>query len=133
MNTHLFIIHFPIAAAVLAAAAELIGLASDNAALRVRGGQLLMIAGFAALLAFLSGEGARLAAVNTGEVDIARLTLHEQWGSVGAWVLVGAAMGRGVWRNRFDGAIGWMNAAIVLLAAAMAVGITLTGTGVRHG
>lgn len=133
MNTHLFIIHFPIAAAVIGAAVELIGVAVGNPALRVRGGQLLMIAGFSAFLAFLTGDGARLAAINTGEIDLTRLALHEQWGSVGTWVLVGGAMARGVWRNRFDGAIGWLNVAIIVLSAAVAVAITITGTGVRHG
>lgn len=133
MNTHLFIIHFPIAAAVLGAMVELIGLAVGNAALRVRGGQLLMVAGFTAFLALLTGEGAKLAAISTGEIDLVQLTLHEQWGSVGSWVLVGGAMLRGVWRNRFDGPVGWVNVAIIILAATVAIGITITGTGVRHG
>lgn len=133
MNTHLFVIHFPIAAAMLGAFADLVGAASGNPALRVRGGQLLMVAGFAALLAFLTGDGARLAALSTGEIDPSRLALHEQWGSVGAWVLVGAATARAVWRHRLDGALGWLNLAIAIISVAIALGVTITGTAVRHG
>lgn len=133
MNTHLFVIHFPIAAASLGAFAELVGVASGNAALRVRGGQLLMVAGFAALLAVLTGEGAKLAAFAAGQLDPGRLALHEQWGSVGAWVLVGAGMARAVWRHRLDGPMGWVNVGIALVAVAIALGVTITGTAVRHG
>lgn len=133
MTTHLFVIHFPIAAAMIGAFAEVVGVASGNAALRVRGGQLLMIAGFAALLAVLTGDGAKLAAISSGQLDPNRLALHEQWGSVGAWVLVGAATARAVWRHRLEGPMSWVNVGIALVAVAIALGVTITGTGVRHG
>lgn len=133
MNAHLFIIHFPVALIVLGAAAELAGVGLGDRALRVRAGQLLIIGGIAAFLAFVTGEGAKLAAINSGELDLLRLTAHEQWASVGAWALLGAAVARAMWRHTFEGAMGWVNLAIAMTAAALVVAITLSGTVVRHG
>lgn len=133
MAAHLFIVHFPVALLVLGALVDLGATAAGNRALRMRAGQLVVFGGIAAFLAFATGEGAKIVALNSAEIDLEALAVHEQWGSVATWALLGAAIVRAMWRNRFEGAIGWVHLGLALAAAALAVFITLSGTAVRHG
>lgn len=133
MSAHLFIVHFPVAVILIGALADLAGLGLADRALRYRGGQLLIIGGFAAFLAFVTGEGAKIIALNAPAIDVGRIAAHEQWGSVGTWVLLGIAIVRTMWRNRLDGPMGWLNLVLAAGATVLVIGITLSGTMVRHG
>lgn len=132
MAAHLFIVHFPISLILIGALADLAGVGLADRALRHRAGQLIIMGGIAAFLAFVTGEGAKIAGLSSPEVDVAGIVVHEQWGSVGTWALLGTALARGMWRTRFEGPMGWVNLAIGIVAAALTVGITITGTMVRH-
>jgi len=133
VTPHLFIIHFPAALIVLAAFVDLGGLALEDRPLRIRAGQLLLLGASAAFLAFVTGEGAKLAALGSASVNLAALENHQQWGSVGTWGLIGAAFLRTLWRDRLVGAHRWLNLALALAAAALVVAMTLSGTRIRHG
>lgn len=133
MTAHLFITHFPVTLLLLGALADLGGLALADRALRMRAGQLIIIGGIAAFLAFVTGEGAKIAVISTAQVDIVRIASHEQWGSVGTWALIGVALLRTLWRGQLDGPRGWANAAVAVLAAALVIAITVTGSFIRHG
>ena len=133
MAAHLFIVHFPVALLLFGALTDLGATAMGNNALRMRGGQLIIAGGIAAFLAFVTGEGAKIVALNTTEVDLAALATHEQWGSVATWALLGVAIVRAMWRNRFEGPIAWLHLGLAVAAAALVTFITLSGTAVRHG
>lgn len=132
MTAHLFIVHFPIALLMIGALADLAGVGLGDRALRLRAGQLIIIGGIAAFLAFVTGEGAKIAGLSSPEVDVAGIVLHEEWGAVGTWALLGIALARAMWRTRFDGVMGWVLLALGLGGAALATAITITGTLVRH-
>lgn len=133
MAPHLFIVHFPVALILVGVLADLAGTALADRALRMRAGQLIIIGGVAAFLGFVTGEGAKILAISTTQVDVARIATHEQWGSVGAWALLGVALSRTMWRGRLEGGIGWVNVLIGVAGAAIVIGITLSGSLVRHG
>jgi uncharacterized membrane protein len=132
---HLWIAHFPVALLLVGAAADLAGAALGRRALRRWAGGLLVLGGAAALLAFLTGQGAldaalpRLGVVGPG-AD--RVELHARWGGAGVWVLAGASALRAAWHDRLDGPRGWLLVAATLLAALLALGITASGTGISH-
>jgi uncharacterized membrane protein len=132
MNAHLFVIHFPISLVFIAATLDLAGVALDDRSLRDWCWRFLLAGAFAVFLAFVTGEGAKLDALSSGEIDFLQLELHQQWGSVGTWAVVGAALLRTLWRNRLSGSFGWLNLSIVLLTAGLLVAITVSGTLVRH-
>ena len=132
MSTHLFIIHFPVSLAVVAAALDLVGIALDDRSLRDWSWRFLIAAAVAEFLAFATGEGARLNALGTGAVSIPRMATHEQWGSVGIWAVAVVALLRSLWRNRLTGMFGWLNLALVLAATGLLVAITFTGSLIRH-
>lgn len=133
MAPHLFIIHFPVALIVAGAFLELVGVALSDSSYRVWGSRFIIAGGVAAFLGFLSGEGAKLNALSSSEIGAAALESHQQWGSVGAWALLVIAILRSMWRNRFDGAMAWVNGGLALVAVALVIGITISGTMVRHG
>jgi uncharacterized membrane protein len=133
MNAHLFIIHFPVSLAVVAATLDLVGVSLNDNSLRDWAWRFLLVAAIAVFLAFATGEGARLAALGAGGVSIPRVDLHQQWGSVGIWAVIGAALMRTLWRNRLTGAFGWLNLLLLLAATGLLVAITVSGTLVRHG
>ena len=133
MTAHLFIIHFPVTLLLIGALADLAGLGLADRALRMRAGQLIILGGVAAFLAFVTGEGAKIAAISTAQVDVSRVASHEQWGSVGTWALIGVALLRTLWRGHLDGPRGWVNALIAVVAAALVIAITVTGSFIRHG
>lgn len=132
MNAHLIVIHFPISLVFVAATLDLLGVALENRSLRDWCWRFLLAGAFAVLLAFVTGEGAKLDALSSGEIDFQQLEVHQQWGSVGIWAVIGAALLRTLWRNRTTGAHGWLNLAVILLTAALLVAITVSGTMVRH-
>lgn len=133
MSAHLFVIHFPVSMAVVAATLDLVGVALDDRSLRDWAWRFLLVAAVAVFLAFATGEGARLNALGTGAVSIPRMATHEQWGSVGIWAVAVAALLRSLWRNRLSGAFGWLNLVLILAATGLLVAITFTGSLVRHG
>ncbi|MQA90647.1 MAG: hypothetical protein GEU90_10490 [Gemmatimonas sp.] len=133
MTTHLFIVHFPVSLILAGVIIDLVGAAVGDSSARGWAGRLLIAGGFFAFLAFGTGEGAKFAALASQELDAQLLTRHEEWGSIGAWALLILAFLRAIWRNRFDGAHGWLNAGIGVVGAALVVVITLSGTLVRHG
>ncbi|MEX2583908.1 MAG: DUF2231 domain-containing protein, partial [Gemmatimonadota bacterium] len=121
MTTHLFLVHFPVTLILTGAIIDLIGAAVSKPETRAWGGRLLIVGGFISFLAFGTGEGAKLSAMASQELDIMLLTQHEQWGSVGAWGLVIMAFLRGIWRNRFQGMHSWLNAGLGVGAAVLVV------------
>jgi uncharacterized membrane protein len=133
MNAHLFIIHFPVSLAVVAAVLDLVGVSLNDHSLRDWSWRFLIVAAIAVFLAFATGEGARLAALSGGRVPVQRLDLHQQWGSVGIWAVIGVALLRTLWRNRLTGVFGWLNLLLLLAATGLLIAITLSGSLVRHG
>lgn len=133
MNAHLFIIHFPVSLAVAAAGLDLIGVAMNDRTLRDWAWRFLLAAAFGVFLAFATGEGAQLAALGSGGVAPDRVATHAEWGSVGVWVVIGAALLRTLWRRRTSGAYGWLNLIVLLAATGLLIAITFTGTIIRHG
>src|SRR5690606_763340 len=128
MNAHLFVIHFPIALVVVATVLDLIGVGMNDRSLREWGGRFLLATAVAVFLAFATAEGAVLAAVSSGTVDGTRIETHQQWGSIGVWVVIGFALLRTLWRQRLSGVYGWINLALLLGATGMLVAITVSGT-----
>lgn len=133
MNVHLFVVHFPVSFVLLAAVLEALGVALGDAELRYWGWRFLLVGAIAIFIAFVTGEGAKLDALGPGGVDIQRIATHEQWGSVGIWAIVGAALMRTLWRHHVHGARAWANLLIVVAAAGLVIMITISGTLVRHG
>jgi len=134
LPAHLFVVHFPVALVVTGALLDALGALGGRAEARRWGGILLMIGGGAALLAFWTGQGA-LDRLGGGVALLASpvVEAHTQWGGAGVWPLAGAGMLRAAWRSRLDGAYGWANLAAALVAALLAVAITLSGVAIRHG
>lgn len=133
MTPHLFIIHFPVSLVLVAAVLEAAGAGLRDRVLRDWAWRMLLAGALAAFLAFVTGEGAMLAALSTPGIDLVRMEAHSQWGSVGTWGLLGAALLRSLWRHRLEGAFGIVNLALPWAASALVVAITLSGTAVRHG
>ncbi|MDR0787474.1 MAG: hypothetical protein LBG44_06365 [Gemmatimonadota bacterium] len=133
MNAHLFIIHFPVSLAVIAAGLDLFGIAMDDRSLRDWSWRFLLMAAIAVFLAFATGEGAELAALGSGGVPPVRVARHAELGSIGVWGVIGAALLRTLWRKRTGGLFSWLNLAAVLIATGLLIAITFTGTLVRHG
>jgi uncharacterized membrane protein len=133
MNAHLFIAHFPIALLVVGAGADLIGAAAGNPDLRRMAGTLLILGTLGALLSFMTGEGALLSALERIRPGDTALEVHTQWGAVGVWGLMIAGGLRVLWRNRLEGARGWIALAVALASAALVVMIGLSGTAIAHG
>jgi uncharacterized membrane protein len=133
MTAHIFIIHFPVALIVMGAVVEVLGVSLAAPRLRHMAWILILTGAVASFLAFVTGEGARIAALGPGTLDFERLEHHEQWASVGTWGLIGGALLRTLWRDRTSGWAGMVNLIVALLLAALVVMITLSGTMVRHG
>jgi uncharacterized membrane protein len=133
MTPHLFIIHFPVALIVVAAGVESVGVAMADRSLREWAWRLMLIGTVATFLAFVTGEGALLAAMPRGGISPERLELHQQWGSVGTWGVLGMALLRTLWRHRPPGGFAWINLLVSVLAATLVIAISISGTLVRHG
>lgn len=132
---HLFIAHFPVALLLAGAAADLAGALLRRPGLRRWAGGLLVLGGVAALLAFLTGQGAldaalpRLGVVGPG-AD--RIEAHARWSGAGVWALAASAALRAAWHDQLDGPRGWLLAAAALLSALLVLGITASGTLISH-
>lgn len=134
MPIHLFIVHFPVALVLVGAAVDLVGVATASPPTRRWGGILVMLGAVAALLAFWTGQGALSALASEGAfAHLPAVESHAQMGAVGVWAVAVAGGLRALWRSRLVGFYGWINLALALLAALVAIGITLTGTAIRHG
>lgn len=133
MSAHLFIIHFPVSLVLAAAALDLIGIATNDRLFRDWAWRFMLAAAIAVFLAFATGESARFAALSGGEVAPDRVATHAEWGSVGVWVVVAAALLRTLWRQRTSGFYAWLNLVVLLVATGLLVAITFTGTLIRHG
>jgi uncharacterized membrane protein len=133
MTAHLFIVHFPVSLIFIGALLDIIGHGIAERDVRRWAGRLFMMGAAAAFLAFATGENAKLVAIGAPSVDLMQLQAHQQWGSVGAWGLAIAGALRALWRERLDGLFGWLNLAIVIAGSGIVLGITLTGTLIRHG
>jgi uncharacterized membrane protein len=132
MSPHLFLIHFPVAFVIVAAVLDAFGISTGNRSVRDWSWRFLLLGAIAVFAAFATGEGAKLNAGSSGAISFPNLELHQQWGSVGLWAIIGAALLRTLWRHRLNGPFSIVNLAIVVLAAALVIGMTLTGTAVRH-
>lgn len=133
MHAHLFLAHFPVALVLAGAAADLFGAAAARPEARRLATVLLVAGGLGALLAFFTGGGALTAAASRLPPGDPRLDAHPQWGAVGAWALVGAALLRAAWRRSLDGPRGWLLLGVALASAALVVGIAATGHAIAHG
>jgi uncharacterized membrane protein len=133
MNAHLFVIHFPVTLVIVATALDLIGVGMNDRALRDWASRFLLVTAIAVFLAFATGEGALLAALSGGgAVDAGRIESHQEWGSVGVWVIIGSALLRTLWRNRLSGPFAWVNLGLLLGSTGLLVAITVSGMAVRH-
>lgn len=132
MSLHLFVIHFPVAFLVLATFADVAGIGLGDRDLREWAWRLLLLGAVASFIAIGTGDGARLNAAVTGPLDPARFATHEMWGGAGIWAVAAAALLRTLWRHRGGVLFTWLNLLLLLAAMAVVVGITITGTLVRH-
>jgi uncharacterized membrane protein len=133
MPPHLFVAHFPVALILAGAAADAGGAIVRSGRARRFAGVLLIAGGASALPAFLTGGGARSAALSRVPPGAPRLEAHQQWGAAGAWLLLGAAGVRAAWRGRMDGVRGWIALAAALASAAAVTTIALSGAAISHG
>jgi len=133
MNAHLFVIHFPVVLVVVATVFDLVGVGLKDWALRDWAWRFFLVSAIAVFLAFATGDSALMGALSSATVNTPRLDAHMQWGSVGIWAIIGGALLRTLWRNRFTGVYGWLNLIVLLAAMGLLVAITYTGTLVRHG
>ena len=133
MPLHLFIVHFPVALLVTGAGADLVGALTRNERVRAWAGWLLVLGGVMAFAAFLTGGDAMARAMIRIPAGDPRLEAHAQWGGAGVWLLAGGAVLRALWRERLEGAQGWLLLGVALLSAAAAVSISLSGTAISHG
>jgi uncharacterized membrane protein len=133
VTAHLLIIHFPVSLILIGAVYDLLGVGTGERAYRERAGIFLLAGAVASFLAFVTGEGAKFVAIASAGVSIQQIEVHQQWGSVGVWALLGAALLRTLWRKRQSGAHGWLNLAVIVAAAVLVVAITVSGLRVRHG
>lgn len=133
MTAHLFIAHFPVALITVGAAADVLGAATRREGLRRAAGWLLVLGAAAALLAFFTGQGAYGAALSRVDPGSPRLEAHTQWGGAGVWALAAAGGLRLAWRERLEGAPGWITLALAVVSAALVIAISLSGTAISHG
>ena len=130
---HLLVVHFPVALIVTGAAADLAGAVLGDRRLRSFAGVLLVLGAAAAVLAFLTGQGATMAALARVPPGDPRLDAHAQWGAAVVWPLAAAGVLRALWRDRLEGARGWLLLAAALASAALVVAMALTGAAISHG
>lgn len=133
MTAHLYIVHFPISLAVVAAVLDIAGISLDDNRLRTLGWAFLLAAAATVFLAFATGEGARLMALSAPTVSEMDIDYHAQWGSAGIWGVIGVALLRTLWRRRTEGLFSWINLGLLLAGTALVIAITTTGMLVRHG
>lgn len=133
MSVHLFLSHFPVALVLAGAAADLFGAAAGRPEARRLATVLLVAGGLGALLSFFTGGSALAAVVARVPPGDPRLEAHPQWGAVGTWALVGAALLRAAWRRSLSGARGWVLLGVALASAGLVAAIAVTGHAISHG
>ena len=133
MTVHVWLAHFPVALIVVGAAADVVGAATGRQGLRKGAGALLMLGAAAALLTFLTGQGALMAAGARIGAANPHVEAHTQWGGAGVWPLVVLGFLRAAWRNRFDGVYGWALVAAAVASAVLVVAIVASGLAIAHG
>ena len=133
MPIHLFLAHFPVALLVVGAAADVLGAATRSEPTRRAAGWLLILGSLAALLAFVSGDGALLRVLARMPPGDPRIEAHTQWGGAGVWVLAVAGVLRALWRDRLTGAHAWATLAAGIASAALVLAIAASGTAISHG
>lgn len=133
MTAHVWLAHFPVALIAVGAAADAIGAATGRQGLRKGAGALLVLGAAAALLTFLTGQGALMAAGARIGAANPHVETHTQWGGAGVWPLAALGLLRFAWRNRLDGAHGWALLAAAVASAALVIGIVASGLSIAHG
>ncbi|HEU4562970.1 MAG TPA: DUF2231 domain-containing protein [Longimicrobium sp.] len=133
MTVHVWLAHFPVALIVVGAVADVIGVATGRQGLRKGAGALLVLGAAAALLTFLTGQGALMAAGARIGAANRYVEAHTQWGGAGVWPLAILGGLRFVWRNQFDGLRGWVLLAGAIVSAALVVGVVASGLAIAHG
>jgi uncharacterized membrane protein len=133
MPIHLFVSHFPVALVIAGAVADLAGAALGDRALRRGAGYLLVAGALAAFVSFFTGGAALSSYLMAHPAPNPAVETHTQWGGAGVWLVCGAGALRALWSRRLSGPHGLANLAVGIIAAAVVVGITLSGTAIRHG
>lgn len=131
MTAHHWIVHFPVALLLAGATADLAGALVRDPAPRRWATPLLVLGAAAALLAFLTGQGALLM-MPGGEAAGPALEAHTQWGGSGIWPIAAAGGLRLAWRRRLEGPHGWALLGVALVSALVAVLISSSGMGLAH-
>jgi uncharacterized membrane protein len=132
LAAHLYIAHAPYVLIVVGLLADLAGVATANQGLRRWAGSLLIAGGIIAFFAFFTGSGATGQALTRAAARHTQIEVHAQWGSIGAWLLLAAAVLRARWRRRLTGTTGWLALGAAALSAALVIGITLSGLAIAH-
>lgn len=120
---HPSLVHFPIALAITAAAAELAGLVFRIRALRDFAFVAVLLAGLAVVPVYLTGHAAHERKGRMATSLAARVERHEDWGTATMWVVLaaaGLALAARLRPRRFLR----VTATAALLAAAALAGIT---------
>jgi uncharacterized membrane protein len=132
LPTHLYIAHAPIGLVVLGAGADLLGVLLRREDLRRWASSLVILGGAGAVLAFLTGSGALATMALRSSLEAERVAHHTQWASVGVWVVALATLARLRWRRALNGGTGWAALAAAIMAAAVMIGIMLSGMAINH-
>ncbi|HET7234039.1 MAG TPA: DUF2231 domain-containing protein [Longimicrobium sp.] len=133
MTAHVWLAHFPVALIVTGAAADVLGAVTKRPGFRTVAGALLMLGAAAALLSFLTGQGALMAAAARIGPANPHVEAHTQWGGAGVWPLAASGLLRVAWRDRVDGIHGWVLLAAAVVSAALVLAIVASGVAISHG
>jgi uncharacterized membrane protein len=133
VTAHLWLAHFPVALVVTGVAADVAGALWKRDGLRTAAGALLVLGSAAALLSFLTGQGALMAAAARIGPANPHLEAHTQWGGAGVWPLAAFGLLRLAWRRRLDGVHGWVLLAASIASAALVIAIVASGLAISHG
>jgi uncharacterized membrane protein len=133
VTAHVWLAHFPVALIATGAAADTVGAATRREGLRRGAGALLVLGAAAALLSFLTGQGALMAAAARIGAANPHLEAHTQWGGAGVWPVAALGLLRFAWRKRVDGVHGWLLLAAAVVSAALVLAIVASGLAIAHG
>jgi uncharacterized membrane protein len=130
---HLFVAHVPYTLILAGAGLDLFGMVTRDARHRRLGGALLIAGSLAALAAFFTGQAALGYAFARPGADHMRIEAHTLWCGAAVWLIAVGGGLRAAWRNRLDGAHGWINLAAAMASALLIIGITHSGLRIAHG
>lgn len=131
---HPMFVHFPIALAMAALIAALLGLVIRTRFLRDARTWCVVLAALFAIPTFLLGEEAEEARGRMTESLHERIEVHQDWGTIALWVLIGVAVLEIV--HRLAPNAKWLKwvSLLAVVGAAVVVGITgWRGAEVTHG